>query len=100
MQDRPNLSVDQEQFIVAVSKGISTAAKKTPVVTLTMTPGSVVMPWLKYTDAVLNIFLAGHCEAALGHAQDFFWAAHSNPVRAVDEGPPSGGHLVAGTREK
>mmetsp|Transcript_33025 Transcript_33025/g.108455 ORF Transcript_33025/g.108455 Transcript_33025/m.108455 type:complete len:265 (+) Transcript_33025:811-1605(+) len=59
MQDRPNLSVDQEQFMVAVSKGISTAAKKTPVVTLTMTPGSVVMPWLKYTDAVLNIFLAG-----------------------------------------
>mmetsp|Transcript_33028 Transcript_33028/g.108468 ORF Transcript_33028/g.108468 Transcript_33028/m.108468 type:complete len:267 (+) Transcript_33028:811-1611(+) len=59
MQDRPNLSVDQEAFMVAVSKGISSTKTPGAVVTLTMTPGAVVMPWLEHTGAALNIFLAG-----------------------------------------
>lgn len=53
--DRASLSVDDEDFMVEVARRIKTM----PVITLTMTPGAIVMPWIKDTDAALNVFLAG-----------------------------------------
>jgi len=55
--DRANLSVDQEDFMVNAASGLKGAGK--PVVSLTITPGSIVLPWVDDVDAVLNIFLAG-----------------------------------------
>jgi len=55
--DRANLSVDQQDFMVDAARGLKEAGK--PVVSLTITPGSIVLPWVDDVQAVLNIFLAG-----------------------------------------
>jgi len=53
-KDRKNLSVDQQSFMVEAASKLSM-----PVVSLTMTPGAIVMPWAEHVSAVLNVFLAG-----------------------------------------
>jgi len=53
--DRNSLSVDDEDFMVELAGSI----KAMPVISLTMTPGAIVMPWINDADAALNVFLAG-----------------------------------------
>mmetsp|Transcript_43714 Transcript_43714/g.109759 ORF Transcript_43714/g.109759 Transcript_43714/m.109759 type:complete len:856 (-) Transcript_43714:14-2581(-) len=55
--DRANLSVDQEDFMVSAASGLKAAGK--PIVSLTITPGSIVLPWVDDVQAVLSVFLAG-----------------------------------------
>jgi len=55
--DRPSLSVDQEAFINEVAKQL---AKQMTVVSLTMSPGAIVMPWIEDVHSALNVFMAGH----------------------------------------
>jgi len=38
---------------------LARSIKAMPVITLTMTPGAIVMPWINDTDAALNVFIAG-----------------------------------------
>jgi len=54
--DRASLSVDQEDFLVKVAAGLFPSV---PVVSLTITPGAIVMPWVEHTSAVVNLFMAG-----------------------------------------
>lgn len=53
--DRVDLNVDQNDFMTAVASGITDI----PVVALTMTPGTIVMPWINDVDAAMNLFLGG-----------------------------------------
>jgi len=53
-KDRDSLSVDQQSFMVLASRAISI-----PIVSLTIAPGSVLMPWANDVEVVLLIFLAG-----------------------------------------
>eukprot|EP00932_Pfiesteria_piscicida_P008061 SRR837773.18338.p2 GENE.SRR837773.18338~~SRR837773.18338.p2 ORF type:complete len:334 (-),score=114.57 SRR837773.18338:44-1000(-) len=58
--DRENLSVDDEDFMVDVAAAIKANSKiHTKVVSLTMTPGAILTPWIGSVDAAMNIFLAG-----------------------------------------
>jgi len=52
--DRANLSVDQEAFMVGVSAGTRTST-----VAITMTPGAILMPWIDNVDGAVQIFLGG-----------------------------------------
>jgi beta-glucosidase len=52
--DRPHLEVDQSAFITDAAARITT--KK---VVLTMTPGTIIMPWIANVDAALTVFNAG-----------------------------------------
>merc|ERR1711971_1349562 len=56
--DRPTLSVEQEQFIVDVTAGLS-AVSAVPKVSVTLTPGTIVLPWVDDVNGVLNLFLGG-----------------------------------------
>lgn len=53
-KDRPSLSVNEEAYLVIVASLI-----KIPLAILTMTPGSIVMPWIEDVSAALNIFFGG-----------------------------------------
>jgi beta-glucosidase len=55
--DRASLSVDQEDFMVAAASSLRAAGK--PVVSLTISPGAIVLPWVDDVDAAMNLFLAG-----------------------------------------
>lgn len=54
--DRPNLKINEDSFVaetaVALAGNINT-------IVLTMTAGTIVMPWIDNVDAMLNVFLPG-----------------------------------------
>jgi beta-glucosidase len=52
--DRKSLHIDQEEFITSVAE-----ASSTPIVVVTITPGSIVMPWITHVAAAVNMFLSG-----------------------------------------
>jgi len=54
-KDRESLSVDHEDFMVQLADKITDK----PLVSLTMTPAVVLMPWIDSVTASLNVFLAG-----------------------------------------
>ncbi|CAE7237313.1 bglB, partial [Symbiodinium pilosum] len=54
-RDRPNLSVDQEDYVMAVAAGNLSIPK----VSVSLIPGSIVMPWIHDVDAAVVLFLAG-----------------------------------------
>lgn len=58
--DRDDLSVDQERFLVELA-----ASVQNPLVTVTLTPGAIVMPWINDVDGALNLFFGG---TETGHA--------------------------------
>mmetsp|Transcript_91478 Transcript_91478/g.191207 ORF Transcript_91478/g.191207 Transcript_91478/m.191207 type:complete len:826 (+) Transcript_91478:129-2606(+) len=58
--DRMTLSLPQEKFLVSLASQI-----RKPLITVTMTPGSITTPWRENTAAMLNIFLGG---SETGHA--------------------------------
>lgn len=53
-RDRESLSVDQEAYVLAVSAKLSI-----PKVSVSLIPGSIVMPWAQDVDAAVALFLAG-----------------------------------------
>jgi len=53
-RDRANLSVDQEDYVVQVATKLTI-----PKVSVSLIPGSVVMPWIHDVDAAVALFLAG-----------------------------------------
>jgi len=56
--DRDSLSVDNEAFMVSISDNIrkSETLANTKIVALTMTPGTIVMPWISKVDAAMTVF--------------------------------------------
>jgi len=52
--DRKHLEVDNQVFMVEVAAGLST-----PLVALTWTPGTILMPWINNVDAAMNLFAPG-----------------------------------------
>eukprot|EP00429_Kryptoperidinium_foliaceum_P017675 CAMPEP_0176044960 /NCGR_PEP_ID=MMETSP0120_2-20121206/22316_1 /TAXON_ID=160619 /ORGANISM="Kryptoperidinium foliaceum, Strain CCMP 1326" /LENGTH=823 /DNA_ID=CAMNT_0017378365 /DNA_START=84 /DNA_END=2555 /DNA_ORIENTATION=- len=54
-KDRDSLSVDNEDLLTGVAKGVADV----PVVALTMVPAQTLMPWADDVHGALNVFLAG-----------------------------------------
>lgn len=73
--DRATLKVDHEEFLVNVSKQIT--KKK---VVLTMTPGTIVMPWINDVDAALTVFNPG--KYAGNAFADTLWGVHNPSGRS------------------
>ena len=53
--DRSNLSVDQEDYVVEVASQLIGIPK----ISISIIPGSIVIPWIDHVDAALAVFLAG-----------------------------------------
>lgn len=71
--DRTNLSVENEDYIVEVAKKL--AKRRIPSVSVTLTPGTIVMPWAENVDGILNIFLGGQ-QTGTGLANVIFGKAN------------------------
>jgi len=53
--DRPDLKLDQEDFI----SELVSRSRNVPIVAILMTPGAVVLPWANGVDGIVNLFLGG-----------------------------------------